>query len=149
LVRVWPIASANSRPSPRATAGLLSTTTLFSCTHITFLTSHSHVCPLFSTFNDCITFRAEFTNSGQLAGLLNADYFKPTAKSYSHFTNKSELLPNSSLLTEWLTYFLTLLLAESQCTPPVQPIMESPARLSHHRHRPPRWLADYRTRAVK
>ena len=43
--------------------------------------------------------RADFTNSGQLAGLLNADYFKPVAKSDSRFTNKSELLPNSGLVS--------------------------------------------------
>jgi len=30
--------------------------------------------------------RADFTNSSQLAGLLNTDYYKPTAKSNSCFT---------------------------------------------------------------
>ena len=40
--------------------------------------------------------RADFTNAGELAGLLNANYLKPMAKSKSRFTNKSELLPNSS-----------------------------------------------------
>jgi len=32
--------------------------------------------------------RADFTNSGQVAGLLNADYLKPTAKSDSRFTKQ-------------------------------------------------------------
>jgi len=43
----------------------------------------------------------------------------------------------------------TQVLDESQCTPPVQLIMESPARLSRRRRRPPRWLADYCATAVK
>jgi len=32
--------------------------------------------------------RADFTNSGQLAGLLNANYLKTTAKSDSRFTKQ-------------------------------------------------------------
>jgi len=36
----------------------------------------------------------------------------------------------------------THVLDESQCTPHAQLIMESPARLSRSRRKPPRWLAD-------
>jgi len=42
------------------------------------------------------TLRSDVTNASELAGLVNVGYLKPTAKSNSHFTNKSELLPNSS-----------------------------------------------------
>ena len=36
----------------------------------------------------------------------------------------------------------TQVIDNSQCTPPVQPIMASPARLSCRRRKPLRWLAD-------
>ena len=42
----------------------------------------------------------------------------------------------------------TQLAGKNECTPPVMPIMDSSARPTRVRRRP-RWLADYRARAVK
>ena len=48
------------------------------------------------TYVQLVTLRSDFTNASELAGLVNAGYLKLTAKSNSPFTNKSQLLPNSS-----------------------------------------------------
>jgi len=40
------------------------------------------------TITKCHYLRSDFTNSSQLASLLNANYYKPTAKSDSRFTKQ-------------------------------------------------------------